>query len=292
MKLGFIGFGEVGYEISKGLKKEGCSGIIAFDPMANDPGYGKLIAKRAKEADVCLLSGPTEVAAQADVIIAAVPGSKSLQAALGAIAALDSSKVYVDVSTCSPNTKKKIAEAVGSKGATFVDCALMGALTLHQHKVPAIVSGSGSDKFMQLMKPYHMALSKISEIPGDAIALKLIRSIYMKGLATLSVEMLEAASTLKVEPLVLKSIGGSINAATFEEMLNFLVTASAIHAERQAHEMSDVMEMLVEIGVDPTMTEATKKRLEWLKSKRLKEKFQGVQPAKWEDVVQAWNSES
>ena len=290
MKLGFIGFGEVSYEISKGLKKEGLSGIIAFDPMLDDPKYGKLIAERAKEADVCLLAKPTEVVAQADVIVAAVPGSKALSAALGSIAKLDSSKIYVDVSTCSPNTKKKIAEAVESKGASFVDGALMGALTLHQHKVPTIVSGCGSDKFLQFMKPYHMALSKISETPGDAIAVKLIRSIYMKGLATLSVEMLEAASTLKVESLVLKSVGDSINAATFEEMMNFLVTASAIHAERQAHEMSDVMEMLVEIGVDPTMTEATKKRLEWLKSKRLKEKFQGINPGKWEIVVQAWNS--
>lgn len=285
MRLGFIGFGEVSFELSAGLKSEGLTEIIAFDPLKNDATYGVLVQERAGKAGVELLTAACDVVRAADVIIAAVPGSKALQAAMQATDALVNSKIYVDVSTSSPATKKKIAEIVESAGAAFVDGALMGALTLQQHKVPILVSGSGSDVLLDVMSPYHMVLNKVSNIPGDAIAIKLVRSIYMKGLATLAVETLEAAATLNVAPLVLASLSDTLDSENFEDMMNFLVTASAIHGERQAHEMTDVMRMLQELGVEAVMTEATARRLHMLADKKIKDKLQGKKPSRWEQVI-------
>ena len=288
MKLGFIGFGEVAYEMSRGFKSEGLKEIVAYDPMKDDPKYGPLVQERASAASVTLLSNPGDVARTADVILAAVPGSRALQAAEAVLADLDEHKIYADISTSSPTTKIKIAAIVAPTGAGFVDGALMGGLTLLQHKVPTLVSGSGAAKFIELMAPCQMNLNKVSDKPGDAIAVKLVRSIYMKGVATLEVEMLEAANKLQVEDLVLNSIAGSVDAKPFKDMMNFLVTASAIHAERQTHEMADCMAMLRDLGIAPTMTEATMKSLKWLSDKKLKDKFQGKVPARWQDVVQAW----
>ena len=79
------------------------------------------------------------------------------------------------------------------------------------------------------------------------------------------------------------------DAKPFKDMMNFLVTASAIHAERQTHEMADCMAMLRDLDIAPTMTEATMKRLQWLADKKMKEKFGGKVPARWQDVVQAWS---
>jgi 3-hydroxyisobutyrate dehydrogenase-like beta-hydroxyacid dehydrogenase len=288
MKLGFIGFGEVGFEISRGLNKEGLSGIVAYDPLWIDQQCGKLMNQRAQEAGVILLDTPTAVAKQSDVIIGAVPGSEALKAAMDAIPPLDNGKIYFDVSTSSALTKKKIAEAVRAKRSFFVDGAMMGPVSVQKHKVPTLISGSGCDKLIPLLTRYHMSLEKVSDIPGDAISIKLVRSIYMKGVASLAVEMLEAAAKLKVETLVLKSISGTMNATPFVETLDWLIPATAIHARRQAHEMVDVTEMMKEIGVEPTMTEATTKRLQWLVGKNLKEKFREKKPCRWEDVVQAW----
>jgi 3-hydroxyisobutyrate dehydrogenase-like beta-hydroxyacid dehydrogenase len=81
MNLGFIGFGEVGFELAGGLKKAGVPVIWAFDPMADDPTFGKLVQDRVKEAGVVLLPTPGEVVRKADIIIASAPGSKALQAA-------------------------------------------------------------------------------------------------------------------------------------------------------------------------------------------------------------------
>lgn len=144
-----------------------------------------------------------------------------------------------------PTAKQKIAALIAPNGAGFVDGALMGGLTLNQHKVPTLVSGSGASKFIEMMIPYHMSLEKVSDKAGDAIAF-------------------------------------------CEDMMNFLVTASTIHTERQTHEMADSMVRLKDLGIAPIMTEATILRLKWLADKKLKDIFQGKVPAKWEDVVSAW----
>lgn len=287
MKLGFIGFGEVAYEISKGLETEGLQGIVAYDPMKDDPKYGPLVQERAAAAAVSLLSTPGDVVNAADVIISAVPGGYALQAAEGIVAELNEQKIYADVSTSSPATKQKIAVLIAPTGAGFVDGALMGRLTVEQHKVPTLVSGSGASKFIDLMTPYHMSLNKVSDKAGDAIAIKLVRSVYMKGIASLQVEMLEAATKLQVEDLVLDSVSQTLDSKPFRFMMNVLVTAGAIHAGRQSHEMKDCMVMLKDLGIQPIMTEATMLHLKYLAAKNLKDKFHGEIPAKWEAVTQA-----
>ncbi|MHC1760197.1 MAG: DUF1932 domain-containing protein [Negativicutes bacterium] len=288
MRLGFVGFGEVGFELSRGLKQEGVSEIFAFDPMADDPKYGALVDSRVREAGVVLLPSAIAVAMSSEVIIAAIPGSKALTAALSIVSTLTSGQIYADVSTSTAASKKKMAEAIEARGALFVDGAMMGGLSMQHHKVPTLVSGSGSDEFVRLLTPFGMNLTKVSDIAGDAIAIKLVRSIAMKGLASLAVETLEAAVKLGVESYVLKSIEDTLSAAPFNETLDWLVTASAVHAERQVHEMNDVMVMMKEIGVETTMTLGTTRRLEWLAKKNYKELFQGKKPREWEEVAAIW----
>ena len=287
MKLGFIGFGEVSFEISNGLKTEGLQGIIAYDPMQSDSRFGFLVRERATTASVSLMETPGAVIAAADLIISAVPGSKALQAAESILGDLNEQKIYADVSTSSPTTKQKIAALIAPTGALFVDGALMGSLPQQQHKVPTLVSGNGAGKFIKLMTPYHMSMEKISDKAGDAIAIKLVRSVFMKGIASLEVEMLEAATKLQVEDKVLASISNTMDAGPFMKTMNWLVTAGAVHAERQSHEMKDCMVMLQDLGIQPTMTEATMTHLQGLASKKLKDRFQGKVPAKWEEVTQA-----
>jgi len=289
MKLGFIGFGEVGHEMTSGFKKEGLQGIVAYDIIQDEPKSGALVRSRAQDAGVALLPNWREVAKYATIIIAAVPGANALAAASETVKALDSTKIYVDVSTSSPATKKKIYEIVRKTGARFVDGAMMGMLITTQHKVPTLVSGDGADQFIKVMTPYNMKLTKISEVPGDAIAIKLVRSIYMKGMTALSVEMLEVASKLNVERRVLDSVSDTLNAGPFEEVMNFLVTAGSVHAKRQAHEMVDVRSMMEELQIEPTMTIATEKRLRWLASKNFKERFQGKRPETWELLVKVFH---
>ena len=288
MKLGFIGFGEVGFEMAKGLKQEGLEGILAYDVMQGHPVYGPLVQERVQTSGVTLVSSPEAVLQNLDVVIVAVPGDKALETAKGIKSFLKEKTIYVDVSASSPEVKRNIWEEIKETGVSFVDGAMLGPLPVYQHKVPTLVSGSGSDDFLQIMSQYHMDLEKVSDIPGEATGIKLVRSIFMKGLPALFVEVLEAASLMKVDHLVLKSLAGTMNACSFEQTFNRLVTGSAIHAERRAHEMINVMSMLEGLNVKPTMSKATYERLSWLASKNLKEKFGGKTPKEWQEVVKAW----
>lgn len=288
MKIGFIGFGEVGFEMSKGYKEEGVTEIYAYDVMQNDSTYGPLVKERASISGVVLVESLQELANKSALLIAAVPGDKALATAKAATEFLSEKTLYVDVSASSPEVKKQIWEEIKGKKANFVDGAMLGPLPLYRHKVPTLISGSGCDEFLEIMKPYHMDLEKVSEVPGDATSIKLIRSIFMKGLPALFVEVLEAASIMKVDHLVLKSLATTMNACSFEETFNRLVTGSAVHAARRAHEMKNVIEMLEGISVEPTMSKAAYERLSWLADRNLREKFAGKTPQKWQEVVEAW----
>lgn len=288
MKIGFIGFGEVGFEMSKGYKEEGVTEIYGYDVMQKDPTYGPLVKERAEASGVTLVDSLQELLDKVTVVISAVPGDKALDTAKGAREFLKEKTLYVDVSASSPVAKKKIGEELKDKKVDVVDGAMLGPLPMYRHKVPTLISGSGSDRFLEMMAPYHMDLEKVSDIPGEATSIKLIRSIFMKGLPALFVEVLEAASIMKVDHLVLKSLATTMNACSFEETFNRLVTGSAVHAARRAHEMKNVIEMLEDINVQPTMSKAAFDRLSWLAERNLREKFAGKTPQKWQDVVDAW----
>ncbi len=290
MKLGFIGFGEVGFEMAKGYRQEGLEGILAFDVMQGHPVYGSLVQERVQASGVTLVTTPEEVLQNVDVVIVAVPGDKALQTAKSLSSLLKKSTLYVDVSAASPEKKRNIWEVIKGAEVAFVDGAMLGPLPVYQHKVPTLVSGSGSDQFIELMKPYHMDLEKVSDAPGEATGIKFVRSIFMKGLPALLVEVLEAASLMKVDHLVLKSLATTMNACSFEQTFNRLVTGSSVHAQRRAHEMENVIEMLESMNIKPTMSKATFERLNWLAAKNLKEKFSGKTPQAWQEVVAAWGA--
>lgn len=288
MRLGFIGFGEVGFEMAKGYKEAGLDGILAYDVMQEHPVYGALVKERVKNSGVIMVSAPEQVLEKVDVLIVAVPGSKALDTAKGISGFLQKDTLYVDVSASSPKVKQEIWEEVKGKEVYFADGAMLGPLSVYQQKVPTLISGNGSDLFVKLMLPFGMDLEKVSDVPGEATAIKLVRSIFMKGLPALMLEVLEAASIMKVDHLVLKSLSESMNASPFEQTMNRLITGSSIHAERRVHEMESVIEMLESIDVKPTMSTATRERLQWLASKNLKEKFGGKTPKQWQEVVKAW----
>ena len=63
LKIGFIGFGEAGFHLARGLCDAGLSRICAYDLNANTPGLGEKIRQRATESKVSLLASNAELVA-------------------------------------------------------------------------------------------------------------------------------------------------------------------------------------------------------------------------------------
>lgn len=260
MKVGFIGFGEAAYNLAFGLGKEGIGEIRAYDVMMEHEVMGKQIHARAREARVKLEPSAVEIAKWAEIIFVAVPSFSTLDVCRSIKDALNENQFYVDVSASTPTVKKQCWELVKSSGVLFVDAAMMGSLPKEKHKVPIIVSGNGAKRFEEMMSSYGMKISQAGENApvGAASAIKLIRSIYMKGIAALMIEMLQAADAYGVSEQVISSIAASMDGTPFKSHLERLVTGTAIHCTRRAAELKGSIEMLHEAGLGSEMTEAAK----------------------------------
>src|SRR6266568_3022584 len=99
MKLGFIGFGEVGCEMAHGLKAAGLEGIVAYDVLQRNSVHAAQVDKRGEYAGVRLLDTPQAVAEAAEVLMVAVPGGAACAAVRELCAHLRSDRLYVDLTT-------------------------------------------------------------------------------------------------------------------------------------------------------------------------------------------------
>lgn len=285
MKIGFIGYGEAAYNISLGLGKEGLTGITAYDAMADDPVMGMLVKSRAAEAGVTLKETAKEVAKECDMIFAAVPSSFTLDVCESICGVLDAGKLYVDVSASTPAVKEKIWNAIRDSGVLFVDAAMLGSLPKDKHQVPITASGNGAEAFKEKMTPYGMKITTVGEKEGAASAIKLVRSIYMKGIAALMVEMVQAADAYGVADEVISSISESMDNIPFTSHLDRLVTGTAIHCHRRAAELKGSIAMLKECGLGTEMTAAAKEKLEKLEPYRFAERYVEQKPDGWKSIV-------
>lgn len=287
MKVGFIGYGEAAYNISLGLGGEGLTGIHANDAMMDHEVMGKQVHSRAEEAGVTLITSAKEVAQWADIIFAAVPSSFTMDVCEEIKDCLGPDKLYVDVSASTPATKEAIWEAIKDTGVLFADAAMLGSLPKDKHKVPITASGNGAAKFRELMTPYGMKITLAGEKAGSASAIKLVRSIFMKGIASLMIEMLQAADAYGVSDEVVASVSKSMDNIPFTSHLDRLVTGSALHCVRRAAELKGSIAMLSEAELSPEMTVATKHRLEALENYEFAKQYVDHKPEGWQEIIEA-----
>jgi len=285
MKIGFIGFGEAAYNISIGLNGEGLSEIRAYDAMADDETMGKLVHHRAEEAKVEIAKTVREVVDWADLVFVAVPSSFALDVCNQIVGGLTSEKLYIDVSASTPSVKEKIWNAIEHTGVLFADAAMLGSLPKDKHQVPITASGNGAKKFNELMTPYGMKITLAGEKAGAASAIKLVRSVFMKGIAALMVEMLQGADAYGVSDEVVSSISKSLDGIAFTSHLNRLVTGTAIHCHRRGAELKGSIAMLEESSIDSDMTKATKHRLENMEPFKFAERFIDKAPEGWQEII-------
>lgn len=285
MKIGFIGFGEAAFELSSGLKKKGLENIFVYDPLWEHELYGSLIQERVKQASVKLMTSEKDVLKEVDILFIAVPADKTFEVSTTIKPHIQKECMYIDITAANPTVKQKVWENIREKGVKFVDVAMMGPLVVYKHKVPILASGNGTEEFINYMERFGMNISKVSDTPGDASAVKLIRSIYTKGVSALLFEMLEAANKFDVENLVIDSLSETLDTKSFKETMNRLVTGTSVHALRRSNELEGTIAMLDSLNINSEMSKAARDKLKSIADTNIKEKFKGEKPKVWSDVI-------
>lgn len=282
--IGFIGFGEAGFHIASGLRNAGITEISAYDINA---ATSPLIRQRAGDSKTRLAASPADLAASADVLISAVTSSSALDAVKQTVPFLEHRHTYVDINSISPALKQEIDKLVREAGATFVEAAVMAPVPPYGHRVPMLLGGAGAKSFADALSPFGMRLEVISESVGRAAAVKMCRSIVVKGLEALLFECVMGANRYGAEERVFASLQESFPGIDWEKLANYLVGRVVLHGERRASEMEEVAETLRAEGIDPIMAEATARLQGWSARLNLRSHFGPEGPANYREVLES-----
>ena len=244
MEIAVLGLGEAGGRIAADLAAAGCV-VRGWDPARRLDG-------------IVNAGGAREAVRGADVVLSLNAAAAALDAAVGVADALAGDALYADLNTSSPELKRTLARVLPVQ---FADVALVGVVPTSGLATAALASGSGAERFAGLFRPLGMPVDVVGPNPGDAAGLKLLRSIFMKGMAAAAIETLEAAGAAGVE----HRLHGDLAAVIGEPLLERLLTGTRAHAARRADEMRSAAGYLGELGVEPRIASAA---AEWLEQLR------------------------
>ena len=280
-RIGFIGFGEVGYHLAKGLRQTGIAHIAAYD-IQNTP----QIRQRAAETQTALVASNADLAAASDIIFSTVTANQAGAAAAETAPHLSSRHLYADLNSVSPGLKQSLAKIIDATGARFVEVAVMSAVPPHGHKVPMLTGGPAASEFAERLTPFGMKIEVGAAQVGSAAATKMCRSVMIKGIEALLTECVLGATRYGADERVFSSLGESLPGIDWAKLATYMVGRVVMHGERRAREMEEVAETLRSAGVDPIMAEATVRRMDWSAQMNLKSRFGGKDPASYQEFAE------
>jgi 3-hydroxyisobutyrate dehydrogenase-like beta-hydroxyacid dehydrogenase len=286
LAVGFIGFGEAGSTIAQGLRSAGVERIFAYDIRSGDGTFGPRIWERARESQTTIVDSSSDLAEAATILFSTVTSSSALDAARQTAPFLRSQHIYADLNSVSPALKQDVERVVSATGASFVEAAVMAAVKPYGHKVPMLLGGPGAEAFAAAMRPLGMRLDVLSGAKvGSAAAVKMCRSIVVKGLEALLLECVMSATRFQADDLVFASLNESFPGIDWKKLADYTSGRIVVHGERRAREMEEVAETLRAIGIDPVMAEATARRLDWTAEIDLRSHFGPDGPTTYREVV-------
>ena len=262
--LAIIGFGEVGGIFGTDLAAAGIH-VSVFDILLNKEKSREAMLTKAKTAKVRAADSLKEAVLGAELVIAAVTASSATDVAKDAAAVLKPGQFYMDLNSVSPKTKTKVAESVGKSGADFVEAAVVAPVSPQRLKVPMLLGGARAGELASRLQAMGMDATAVSERIGVASAIKMCRSVVMKGIAALAIESLVAARRYGVEDAVIASFEATYpNMGWAKSLPDNLAKRAAEHSRRRAAEMREVAETLQDVGIDPVMALGTAEVQDWL----------------------------
>jgi 3-hydroxyisobutyrate dehydrogenase len=279
--IGFVGFGEAGSNIAKGLKSAGLSRIFAFDIAPEK------VRHRSVEAGVPLVESNRELADSAQIIFSTVTCARAKEAAEQTAPFLRAHHIYADLNSVSPALKQEIDRVVSTAGAGFVEAAVMSPVPPHGHRSPMLLGGKAAPAFADAMTPFGMRLQVISENVGTAAATKMFRSIIVKGLEALMLECVLAAAPYGADERVFSSLSESFPGIDWQRLANYMVGRVVVHGERRAREMEEVAETLQSLGIEPIMAEAAARRQDWCAALGISSQFGPDGPKTYREALEA-----
>lgn len=256
LHIAFIGFGELGQRFARDLRLHRRIRLSAYDVLFADPIVGAALCANAEAMGVRPAQSGADACQTADVIISAVTADQTEAVALMAAGYVQMDQIFLDVNSASPSTKMRAAAQMTFRGAAYVEGAVMGAVKTPGDRVDILVGGPLAARVAEILNAVGMNLTPVAETYGKASAIKLCRSIIIKGLEALMVDCAAATRHWGVEREVYASLSQTFPSIDWPDLAADMSERVATHGVRRAAEMGEAADMLQNMGLVPDLARA------------------------------------
>ena len=255
--IALVGFGEAGTLLAEGCVKAGAK-VSTYDIKVGDAALRPALAERAETLGVVLHDSLESAVRGADLVISAVTASSARAAAESAAEFLKPGQYFMDINSVSPATKGIDRDAIERSGAFYVESAVMAPVPPYGLKVPMLLGGAQAAVLSESLNKLGLRTRAVATRVGVASAIKMCRSVMIKGIEALTVECMTAARSYGAEKEVLASLAETFPSMGWTgDLPDYLISRVAEHGRRRAAEMREVVETLQDVDIAPLMSSAT-----------------------------------
>lgn len=262
LHVGLVGYGEVGRILAEDLRKDGVR-VSAYDIKLDDGGAQPL-RDHAADIGVALASSHADLAARADLIVSAVTASQAVPVVQACVPGLKQGAWFLDFNSASPGAKQRAAVLIYGNGGRYVEGAVMTSVPPYRIKVPLLLGGPGAGELAPLLVELGFNAKVASDQLGVASAVKMCRSIMIKGMEAMVIESFTTARAYGVEDAVLASLKETFPSIDWEKQGAYFFQRVIEHGRRRSEEVREVAETVREIGLTPWSAQGTAERQAWV----------------------------
>ena len=277
-RFAVIGFGEAGGIFARAFAAAGAPRVATYDIKFDAADGAPSMKQAAKAVGIVAADTPAEAARDADMVLAAVTASSALDAATAATGYIAPGQLYLDINSVAPSTKREAAARIERAGGRYVEAAVMTSVPPYGIRVPMLFGGPHGRVLAERLRPLGMAIEVVEREIGYVSAVKMCRSVMIKGIEALVVEAMTAAHEYGVADQVIASLDETFPGFDWSKQAAYMAGRVVKHGKRRAEEMREAAKAVADIGLDPLLASATAERQQWVADRVDRDRFDGRKP--------------
>lgn len=258
-KITIIGFGEAGQAFAKGWGTNRNFQIAAYDikTASHDKDTSSAKWRDYEKTGVDGCETMAQALAGADAVLSLVTADQAHAAANSVAEHMPPRAFFFDGNSCAPDTKRKSATAINNAGGRYIDMAIIAPVHPALNRVPVLLSGEFVQAAKAIVKLLDLSAKPVKGPVGTASAIKMTRSVMMKGLEALMIECVLAGRKAGVEDIVLDSLEATYPGFGWKDRAAYMFERVMTHGIRRAAEMREVAITVDDLDLNGTMAHAT-----------------------------------
>jgi 3-hydroxyisobutyrate dehydrogenase-like beta-hydroxyacid dehydrogenase len=222
----------------------------------------------------------------ADFVISAVTASNTLAVAQAAAPHIRAGAIFLDLNSASPGTKQQAAQVIEAAGAHYVEAGVMTSVPPYGIRVPMLLGGAQAEALAEKLRGFGMDAKAVATDIGIASAIKMCRSVMIKGLEALVIESYTTARKYGVEGHMIPTLTETFPSIDWEKQGAYFFSRVAQHGKRRAEEMREAANTVSEAGFQPWMATAIAGKHDWVAQQSRDGVFDGLgKDASWQDYA-------